>query len=316
MSLEHQPAEEKDAPVSSETAAPQAQASEAPVEATAPVETTPQAERQAVPAAPKMASPSGEEAEDQMRRISRRSFLWAGATVLGGYGGWRWLNTRRTEDGLVWPLRRSLETSDQVALDLFGPTRLAPQFAASRIQSIRTNGDLGLSEDFDPATWHLTVQGLAGDEGTRKITLAQIKALPRVEMITELKCIEGWSRINRWAGARLSDFMKHYPPATQSGDAADFAHGQDDLPSYVGLETPDGAYYVGLDREAALHPQTLLCYEMNGHPLALQNGAPLRLAIAVKYGIKNLKRIGTLSYTNQRPHDYWAEQGYDYYAGH
>jgi DMSO/TMAO reductase YedYZ molybdopterin-dependent catalytic subunit len=67
---------------------------------------------------------------------------------------------------------------------------------------------------------------------------------------------------------------------------------------------------------SALHPQTLLCYEMNGNPLPLNQGFPLRLIIPVKYGIKHLKRIGTMSFSNEKPADYWAERGYDYYAGH
>lgn len=66
---------------------------------------------------------------------------------------------------------------------------------------------------------------------------------------------------------------------------------------------------------SALHPQTLLAYEMNGKPLEAGHGAPLRLAIPVKYGIKNIKRIGSIEYTDERPKDYWAERGYDWYAG-
>jgi DMSO/TMAO reductase YedYZ molybdopterin-dependent catalytic subunit len=67
--------------------------------------------------------------------------------------------------------------------------------------------------------------------------------------------------------------------------------------------------------KSALHPQTLLCYEMNGSPLEDEHGAPLRLVMPVKYGIKNIKRIGLIRYTNERPEDYWAEQGYDWFAG-
>ncbi|MGH9827495.1 MAG: molybdopterin-dependent oxidoreductase, partial [Blastocatellia bacterium] len=81
------------------------------------------------------------------------------------------------------------------------------------------------------------------------------------------------------------------------------------------LEPPEGDYYVGLDMESPLHPQKLLCYEMNGEPLSIKHGAPLRLVIPVKYGIKNIKRIGTIHFSNRRPADYWAEQGYDWYAG-
>ena len=52
---------------------------------------------------------------------------------------------------------------------------------------------------------------------------------------------------------------------------------------------------------SALHPQTLLCYEMDGRPLTPEHGAPLRLVIPVKYGIKNLKQIGTIRFTDFGP---------------
>jgi DMSO/TMAO reductase YedYZ molybdopterin-dependent catalytic subunit len=79
--------------------------------------------------------------------------------------------------------------------------------------------------------------------------------------------------------------------------------------------TPGKDYYVGVDMPSALHPQSLLAYEMNGKPLEDRHGAPLRLVMPVKYGIKNIKRIGRIAYVNERPADYWAEQGYDYYSG-
>ena len=82
------------------------------------------------------------------------------------------------------------------------------------------------------------------------------------------------------------------------------------------LSTPDGAYYVGLDAESAFHPQTLLCYEMNGMSLTPQRGAPLRLVIPVKYGIKNLKRIGTIHFTDERPADYLGRAATTGTAGH
>jgi DMSO/TMAO reductase YedYZ molybdopterin-dependent catalytic subunit len=84
---------------------------------------------------------------------------------------------------------------------------------------------------------------------------------------------------------------------------------------YVGLETPDKEYYVSLDMESMLHPQTVLAYEMNLSPLSTENGSPLRLIIPVKYGIKSLKRIGRIFFSDTRPRDYWAERGYDWYSG-
>jgi DMSO/TMAO reductase YedYZ molybdopterin-dependent catalytic subunit len=103
--------------------------------------------------------------------------------------------------------------------------------------------------------------------------------------------------------ARLSDFIAAYQP-------------EGALPKYVGMQTPNREYYVGLFKEDALHPQTLLCYEMNGQPLSRDHGAPLRLVTPLKYGIKHLKQIGKISFTDQRPTDYWAENGYDWNAGH
>ncbi len=148
------------------------------------------------------------------------------------------------------------------------------------------------------------------------LTLEEIKQLPRVEMVTQLKCIEGWSVIVRWAGARLADLIAKYPPITANGSDPDVVRRPDQLVRYVALETPNAEYYVGLDMESALHPQTLLCYEMNGQPLSLEHGAPLRLVTPLKYGIKNIKRIGRISYSDTRPADYWAERGYDWYSGH
>ena len=276
---------------------------------------------------------SDAEVERQISRMSRRSLLWGAGAVATVLAGRQWLITRREEDGIPWPFRRVLEINEELARDYFKPSRLAPVFSLQMAGMPRANGDLGLSDDFDPADWKLSVvrndeagsDTSSGDSSSDesssaddilKLTLREIRALPRVEMVTELKCIEGWSQVVHWTGARLSDFIARYPPPTRSGNPADVRKRPDDLPRYVSLETPDGGYYVGLEMAGALHPQTLLCYEMNGQPLTSEHGAPLRLVIPVKYGIKNIKRIGTIRFTNSRPADYWAEQGYDWYAGH
>ena len=239
--------------------------------------------------------------EARMKQMSRRSFLWAALSVGATVGGVKWLGSRRTEDGAPWPLRRALQTNEALWRDLSNQLRLAPTFPASRARQIRPNGDYGLGDDFDAATWKLNVEGLDG--APAQVSLDQIKKLPKITMTTELKCIEGWATVVNWGGARLSDWVRQY-----NNDPSQ-------LPEYVGLATPDGGYYVGMEKAAALHPQTLLCYEMNGKPLTLEHGAPLRLVMPIKYGIKNLKRIGTLRFTGERPDDFWAQQGYDYYAG-
>lgn len=119
-----------------------------------------------------------------------------------------------------------------------------------------------------------------------------------------------------WAGARFRDFAAQFQPSTKTGSATDVRNRPRDLVRYANLVTPDGGYYVGMDMESALHPQTLLCYEMNGAPLSIDHGAPLRLVTPVKYGIKHIKRIGLIEFTDTRPADFWEERGYDWYSGH
>jgi hypothetical protein len=250
----------------------------------------------------------------RMRRQTRRSFLGLGAGLLTGYGAWRWLASRREIDGDPWPLREVLEANEQLARDYFKPQHLSPTFDPSRVSADRVNGDVGLDEDIDIPKWKLQVHGLASEDGPVELGLDAIKRLPRVEMTTELKCIEGWSVIVRWAGARFTDFMKAFPPETTNSRPFSVSN-PEDLPPYVRMETPDGGYYVGLDMESMLHPQTLLCYERNGEPLPQEHGAPLRLVTPIKYGVKNLKRIGAIRYSSLRPSDYWAERGYDWYVG-
>jgi DMSO/TMAO reductase YedYZ molybdopterin-dependent catalytic subunit len=254
----------------------------------------------------------GEGLEHRLRRMSRRGFAWGSAAALSGLAGWRWLVTRSEEDGLPWPFRRVLELDERLGRALFRTSRTAPEFLPNAAQPPRVNGLIGLDPTIDPAAWRLRVIGSRGEDATRLFRLDEIKALPRVEMTTELKCIEGWSTVVSWAGARLADLAALTGLATRSGRR----DVPGDLLRYVALETPDAAYYVGLDVASALHPQTLLCYEMGGQPLTPEHGAPLRLVIPVKYGIKHLKQVGTIRFTDHRPADYWTERGYDWYAGH
>jgi len=138
------------------------------------------------------------------------------------------------------------------------------------------------------------------------LDMADIFRLPQREMVTEFKCIEGWSQIVQWQGARFSDFIKAYPPKLNPDGS---------LPKYAAMVTADGEFFSGYDMASLLHPQTLLCYAMGEKPLTPGHGAPLRLAMPLKYGYKQIKQIAKITYTNQRPEDYWANDGYDWYGG-
>jgi hypothetical protein len=236
------------------------------------------------------------EVADQLRRMSRRGFLTLGIGTVAAIGAWNWLGRTERENGLEWPLRRMLHFNERVALAYFSTSRLNPTFPASKItRPARINGGIGLDQHADPTSWHLDFDG-------HSLSLDDVRAFPKRTMITEFRCIEGWSTFVQWSGARLSDVMAKFPPPPAA--------------RYVSMVTPGGGYYVSIDMPSAMHPQTLLAYEMNGSPLTWQHGAPLRLAIPVKYGVKNIKRIGTFRYSTLRPNDFWGLQGYDDYAGH
>ena len=138
------------------------------------------------------------------------------------------------------------------------------------------------------------------------LTLDEVQNFPRHELVTEFKCVEGWSQIIHWAGIRMADFLEAYPPA-RNPDGSE--------PRYVYMETPNGDYYVGYDLHVCRHPQTLLVTEMGGQPINREHGAPLRLHAPTKYGYKQIKRIGVIAYSNLKPDDYWTKLGYDWYAG-
>ncbi len=246
---------------------------------------------------------SPEEAKSQMFARSRRNFIIGGAAALVGVFGWRWMSDE-TKVGLY---KKAFEFNERVSHIFYSPRRLAHEFRPDQITEARVNSSLGASDEVDIADWRLTVLGLGGGEVT--LTLDDIKGMPRTEMITEFKCIEGWSYIAKWGGVRVSDLVERLAPAIELQA----------LPQYVAMMTPDKQYYVGWDTQAIMHPQTLFAYDLNDAPLSLEHGAPLRIASPNKYGIKQIKRVGRVEFTNERPRDFWAqpENGtYDWYAGH
>jgi DMSO/TMAO reductase YedYZ molybdopterin-dependent catalytic subunit len=258
-------------------------------------------------------APKPETVEQKMLtngQIKRRSFIAFGTfAALNGaaYLGWRKLYTSPNEVATVTagahkPLRRALNQSELFFRQLFSNNHLVRTYPkAMAAKKVRVNSDIGLTGKFDPASWMLQVVRAPGDILT--ISIDELKTLPKTEIVFDFKCVEGWDQVQHWAGVKFADFVSHYK--------------LDKLATmdYVGMATPDKQYYVGLDTPSAMHPQTLLAYEMNDQPIPLNHGAPLRLIIPVKYGIKNLKRISTITFSNTRPPDYWAEQGYDYYSG-
>src|SRR5665647_108407 len=238
----------------------------------------------------------------KFRNKSFLAFILFAIFIIAAVFFWKWIHNQPDVAGAPKPLRKVLNANENIFSNFLKDKHLAKTYPLSAaVKRVRVNGDIGLKSSFDTAAWKLKLVRSPGD--TILISLAEIKALPKTELVFNFKCIEGWSQITDWAGVKFSEFAKKYNLNVQT------------QMQYAGLETPDKEYYVGIDMPSMMHPQTLLCYEMNGKPLPLNQGYPLRLIIPVKYGIKNIKRIGTLYFSNERPRDYWYERGYDYYSG-
>lgn len=217
--------------------------------------------------------------------------------------GWKWLRRQPVESGKTSaPIRKILNTNEEIFDGLVSDKRLTKEYPVSLAANpARVNGNIGLKTALD-SNWAMNVIKANGD--TLKIKMEDIKKLPKTEIVFNFKCIEGWSQITHWGGVKFSEFMMAYGLSEEM------------MMKYLGLRTPDKEYYVGIDMPSAMHPQTLLCYELNDKPLPLNQGYPLRLIIPIKYGVKSLKRIGDMYFSQQRTPDYWADKfGYDYFSG-
>ncbi|MBC7424352.1 MAG: molybdopterin-dependent oxidoreductase [Ferruginibacter sp.] len=245
------------------------------------------------------------------KQINRRNFIaftsFIGLNVVA-FESWRWLYKSPEEKsgitaGARKPLRKALNQNELILRKTFSDGHLVKTYPKSMADpNVRVNSEIGIDDpDYDSKTWSLIINKKDGSQ--LQLSLKDIMALPKTEIVYDFKCVEGWDQISYWGGLKFKDFINHFNLQEEA------------KLQYVGMATPDKAYYVGIDMPSALHPQTLLAYEVNGKLLPMNHGHPLRLIIPVKYGIKNLKRIGTISFSDERLPDYWAEQGYDYYSG-
>jgi DMSO/TMAO reductase YedYZ molybdopterin-dependent catalytic subunit len=208
-----------------------------------------------------------------------------------------------------WLLNKSLRIDDDVAEALYSRNRSVPTYTKSQITPLRNNYNGATPDPGYIPEWRLTLDGLASGLSVSLNIRNLLASIQVHEQITRLVCVEGWSAIAWWAGLKFDDLLRAYPPMSQAKWAR--------LESSVNLGpwgNPD-PYYVSLDLSTARHPQTLLATHLNGKPLTVEHGAPLRLVAPVKLGLKNIKAITRISYTRDEPADYWAKRGYSRYDG-
>jgi DMSO/TMAO reductase YedYZ molybdopterin-dependent catalytic subunit len=208
-----------------------------------------------------------------------------------------------------WLLNKSLRIDDDIAEALYSRNRLVPTYTKSQITPLKNNYNGATPDPSYIPEWRLTLEGLDSGLSVSLNIRNLLASFQLHEQFTRLVCVEGWSAIAWWAGLRFDDLLRAYPPMSQAKWAR--------LESSVNLgpwRNPD-PYFVSLDLSTARHPQTLLATHLNGKPLTVEHGAPLRLVAPVKLGLKNIKAITRITYTKDEPADYWAKRGYSRYDG-
>jgi DMSO/TMAO reductase YedYZ molybdopterin-dependent catalytic subunit len=160
------------------------------------------------------------------------------------------------------------------------------------------------------ADWGLEVTGLV--ERPQSFSLADLRALPSRTQITRHDCVEGWSAIGKWTGVPLGEVL------TRVGvrPSARYVVFRCADPDEDGIP-----YYESVDFDDAFHPQTILAYELNGAPLPIGHGAPIRLRVERQLGYKMAKYVMRIEVVTDFDSiaggrgGYWEDQGYEWYAG-
>jgi sulfoxide reductase catalytic subunit YedY len=160
---------------------------------------------------------------------------------------------------------------------------------------------------FRTAPWKIEIAGLVEKPGVADLEDFFAK-LRSEERVYRFRCVEAWAMTVPWTGFPMKKFLDWVQPKPEA--------------KYVRMETfvrPDEApnqkpgsgyewpYYEALSLEEAGHELTLLAHGIYGKELPRQNGAPLRLVVPWKYGLKNIKSIVRFEFTKRRPATFWND---------
>lgn len=199
---------------------------------------------------------------------------------------------------------------------------LAREYPASAISpDFRANGTTSPDDETYQAhaaggfaDWRLQIDGLV--EQPLSLSLAELRAAPSRHQITRHDCVEGWSGIAGWKGARLGPLLDRARLKPNARYLAFFCADSLELT----LDN-SGSYYETIGLADAYHPQTILAYEMNGQELPVAHGAPLRLRLERQLGYKMAKYVMRIEAIESFAHlgrgrgGYWEDRGYQWYAG-
>jgi DMSO/TMAO reductase YedYZ molybdopterin-dependent catalytic subunit len=252
--------------------------------------------------------------------LPRRRFLALGAASFGGTllagcdrlsGSPHFEEFLASAEWLTYRVQRRLG-GGSLARE-FGPADVSPVFKVNGT-SVPESEEYATLRENNFANWRLGVEGLV--ETPLNLSLVDLRNLPQRTQITRHDCVEGWSAIGKWQGVPLAIVLARAALLP----AARFVvfHCADALE-----QTRDGSgqYYESIDLIDAFHPQTILAHSLNGAPLSVGHGAPLRLRVERQLGYKHAKYVMRIEVTDRLDGfgrgngGFWEDRGYEWYAG-
>jgi DMSO/TMAO reductase YedYZ molybdopterin-dependent catalytic subunit len=232
-------------------------------------------------------------------------------------------------EGLTYRVQRFLLRSGALARE-YSEADITPHFRANGTNDPPDKDYRALARN-NFVDWRLTVDGLV--DNPLKLSLDDLRALPSRTQITRHDCVEGWSCIGKWKGAPLSEVLARagvkpqakyavfYCADSMEGYFDDSDDSSDQSAPAAGADSASVRYYESLDLVDAVHPQTILAYEMNDKSLPIPYGAPLRLRVERQLGYKMAKYLMRISLVDDFSSisggngGYWEDQGYEWFAG-
>lgn len=185
---------------------------------------------------------------------------------------------------LVGPLKHGAEKWSPSAQ--YSDSEISPHFWPNGREPDSDEYKSLLESNF--AGYELWVGGLV--EHPKVFSYDDLKAMPKQEQITEHFCIQGWSGVARWGGVPMRHILDLVKPTSHARYAVFYAFSEG---------ADGGIYYDAHNMANMAHKLTLLAYEMNGEPLPMLHGAPLRLRCENELGFKMVKWIRAIEFVNE-----------------
>ncbi|MDP6931975.1 MAG: protein-methionine-sulfoxide reductase catalytic subunit MsrP [Myxococcota bacterium] len=171
-----------------------------------------------------------------------------------------------------------------------------------------------MTENFRTRPWQIEISGEANRLGRIDVD-DLIRQMPLEERIYRLRCVDAWSVVVPWIGFPLAKFVEWAQPRSTAKYLRMTTFWQPG--SAPGQKEWASAYFEVLTIAEATNEMAMLVVGSYGHQLPNQNGAPIRLIVPWKYGLKSIKAIVRFQFASQPSNSFWSQalpSEYDFYC--